>query len=84
MERKLTNYQVTPETAGYLETLRALETLKNCFISALNEHYGDIQGERLYNDELPKFDALGAVFSEYLTISITENFGNLNEPKNVI
>ena len=79
-----TTYQVTPGTAGYIETLRAFEKTKNEFLQALFIQWGEEQGQDIFDKCLPTFDKVSAMICKFLTDSMAENFGDLSNPSNVI
>ena len=84
MTKNTIPYEVTPETAGYIETLRAFEKLKNDFYFALVNQYGENRASAIYEAHQVNFNAIGATISEYLTNSIVSTFSFAGTPVNTV
>lgn len=78
------NYQVTTETAGFIEALRKLEGLENACCTALCRFYGEKEGDRIFAEDLPLFDAVRGRIAGYLSLSIADNFADLTTGSDVI
>ncbi len=81
---KYKNYEATPETAAYLDALRALEHFRNVFYTALCEEFGETEGGRMLDESTPQIDAVGDIVAKCLTRSILHTFGTLNGAANRI
>ena len=74
MEEQNRTFEATPETAAYLNALRMYELFRNAFYCALAEDYGETQGETIYNDAAPHFEAIAGIISKQLTRSMLQTF----------
>lgn len=71
------DYKVSPETSGIINSIQFLQDLKDVYLNALSNIYGDKQGEEYYLEDSAKFYALEESLSRHLMFSVTENMGKL-------
>jgi hypothetical protein len=84
MERQNKTYEATPETAAYLDALRAWENFRNAFYCALCEEFGESEGGRILSEARPQLDAVGATVAKHLMRSILHAFGTTDTAANRI
>lgn len=78
---KTTGLAVSEQTANYITAIRDLNTAGSSIITALVEHYGDKQGDDLYQKYFaPLYEDLRKQIGDFLTQSVEEFAGNRNTP----
>lgn len=81
METKTTRFAVSEQTALYIEAVRALNNAGSAILTALWEHYGDQQGDDIYQSQFAHlYEELRKTIGDYLTISVEENCCGTKSP----
>ena len=65
--------ELSATTAIYVEALEYLEQAETAFINAVSAHYGDAQGEQIYNEKAAAFDVARDMVRGYFLQSVTDN-----------
>jgi len=73
MER--VSYTITEETRCFLDALNVFQEFKNDFLTALQNLYGEEQGEQFYNTEKEQFDKIEHTLWEYMRVNVTSGMG---------
>lgn len=78
-KEKTTGLAVSQQTANYVEALRTLNVAASAFVNALWEHYGETQGDEMYQSEAAGlFYQIQNKIAEYMAISVIEEPTNGN------
>lgn len=72
---------MSEQTANYVKAIKDLNLAGSSIIVALVEHYGDKQGDDLYQKYFaPLYEDLRKQIGNFLTQSVEEFAGNYNTP----
>ena len=74
----LNRTEISTDTAGYVEALAHLEQTECAFLTALQNHYGETQGEQMYQERSHVFEDLQRCIGEMLTQSVVMSLGFLD------
>lgn len=84
METKTTGLAVSQQTAMYVEALNALQTAASLTVNALWEHYGDTQGDEMYqNGFAGLYEQIQNKIAEYMAISVCEHLSDKTTPNTI-
>ena len=68
-------YTVGEESRKFLNALDTFARFENDFMDALQNQYGEEQGEKIYLQHLPQFEDVERTVMDYLRIQFTQGMG---------
>lgn len=68
-------YTVGEDSRRFLYALDTFQQFKNTFLDALQNLYGEEQGEHLYLEHAPQFEDVERTVMEYLRVTFTQWLG---------
>lgn len=79
MEKQNKQYEIGDDSRQFLNALDAFQMFENVFMDALQNLYGEEQGEQLYLSHVPQFEDVERTVMDYLRILFTQQMGTADE-----
>lgn len=72
--------KVSATTAKFIDALAALKNAQEIYLVALQDLYGEDQGEKFFLKSTEAFDATKDEISRFLTLAIEDRLSDLSQP----